>query len=301
MKLLKLRQYCADMMSDAADSSALRRFTRIVNAALEQVAHSHDWSFLRDQAAVVLDASVAGTALSVTQTSEVFTLTGELWHQRYVDEGWELLVEGESGVLFRFDELTSNTVARMTQEWVQATDAATSYTVMRSLYPLPEGTVAVDEVRLASDRSILPSLTPSDFDSRKFDQLGQEGEPIWYTIRGDSIEVWPAPESADTLLLSRRRTPATIADATPDTYTIDWPDRFEALLLRAIDVQIVTQARASTTLEPSLVLRAFETALGRAKDLESNRQPSLTSFGLRRSPSVGQSEAYVAQRSSVTP
>lgn len=301
MKLLALRRYIADSASDMADGKALRTMTRIVNAALEQVSASHDWSFLRGQSVVPLDATVTGAALGVVQGSEQFTLTAELWHQRYVDEGWELLVSGESGVTFRFDSLLSNTVALMTQAWVQATDAVTSYTVMRSVYPLPELTVGVDEVRLASNRQILPSLVPSDFDGRKFDQLGQLGEPIWYTVRGDSIEVWPAPQSADTLLLSRRRVPAKVADATPDTYTIDWPDRFEALLLRAIDVQIVTMARASTTLEPSLVIQAFGSALARAKDQESNRQPSLTSFGLRRSPSVQQSEKYIAQRSSVTP
>lgn len=301
MKLGTLRRYAIDQMSDAADGKALRIVTRAINAALEQCSNAHEWSFYRDQTTVPIEAVVTGAALGVVLASDVFTLTAELWHQKYVDDGWELLVTGESGVLFRFAALTGATVARMTQAWVQATDTVTAYTVMRSVYDLPDDTIGLYEVRLASDRRILPSLTPSDFDSRKFDQLGQTGSPIWYTVRGDELEVWPASTSADTLLLSRRRAPARVYDVSPDTTAIDWPDRFESVLLRAVDVQIVTTMRASTQLEPSLVLGAYQQALGRAKDQDGARQPRLTSFGLRRSLSVGQSEQYVAQRSAVTP
>lgn len=301
MKLFKLRAYCADNLADAADGKALRVFTRVINAALDAVSEAHDWSFYRDQATITLSASVSGVALAAVQGSDQFTLTGEIWHQRYVDEGWEVLVEGESGVAFGFESLLSNTVALVSPSWVQASDPAATYTVSRSVYDLPDDTVAVDEVRIASTRSILPSLTPSDFDSRKFDQLGQQGDAIWYTIRGDSIELWPAPQVADTLLLSRRRRARKVTEASSDTETVDWPDRFESLLLRAIDLQIVSTYSKSTTLEPGLAIQLYGQALARAKDQEANRQPSLTSFGLRRSPTIGQSEAYVAQRSTVVP
>jgi hypothetical protein len=301
MKLGALRQYCADNMSDAADGNALRRMTRVINAALDQVASGHDWSFYRDQATLVLEASVTGAALGVVLGSDQFTLTGEIWHQKYVDDGWEALVTGESNVLYRFQSLLSSTVALVTPAWVQATDATTAYTVSRSVYDLPAGTSAVDEVRLASSRAILPGLPPSHFDTVKFDQLGQAGDPIYYTVRGDSIEFWPAPTSADTVLLSRRRQPLRVTDTTADTYDVDWPDRLQALLLRAIDVQIVTGFRASTTLEPSLTLSAFGSALARARDQEAGRQPTFTSFGLARTPTQRTREGYVAQRSTVTP
>ena len=52
-----------------ADGKAARMTTRHINAALEQCASSHDWSFLRDRQPLVLSAPVTGTALAVVLAS----------------------------------------------------------------------------------------------------------------------------------------------------------------------------------------------------------------------------------------
>lgn len=299
MKLLELRRYCTDMASDMADGKAARMITRHVNAALEQVASSHEWSFLRDRAQVALEAPATGVALGVVQGSDLFTLTGEVWLQTWIDEKREVLVDGEEGILFRFDALQSAAVARMTQEWIAATDATTSYTVLRGTYPLPANTSVVTEVRLADSRQILVPLSPEEFDFRKQESVTLQADPIYYTVRGDELEVWPTPEEAKVLLLSRKRVPALVVDASPDTTLIDWPDRFGSLLYRALDVQIVTNHSKSTSLEPSLALAAFQAALARAKETDGGRQPGPRHFTLGGSMSWSDRDRLAAKRGRV--
>ena len=299
MKLLELRRYCTDMASDMADGKAARMITRHVNAALEQVASSHEWSFLRDRAQIALEAPATGSALGVVQGSDQFTLTGEVWLQTWIDEKRELLVSGDDGILFRFDALLSPTVARMTQEWVEATDTVTTYTLLRGIYPLPANTSVVTEVRLADSRQVLVPLSPEEFDFRKQEQVTTQADPLYFTVRGDELEIWPTPEEAKMLLLSRKRVPALVTDASPDTTLIDWPDRFGSLLYRALDVQVVTNHAKSTSLEPSLALAAFQSALARAKDTDGGRQPGPRDFTLGRGMTWRDRDRLAAQRGRV--
>lgn len=283
MRLRDLKRHVTDNAADMADGKAARMTVRHVNAALEHVACSHDWSFLRDRQPLVLSAPVTGSALAVTQGSNLFTLTlPETWLQTYVDQDRELVVEGEEGVHYGFDALVSSQIARMTSEWTETTDAAATWTLYRTTYDLPANTAVVDDVRLTDGQVPLVELTPADFDWRKQEQIGHTGDPLFYVIRGDSIEFWPVPTAARSLVISRKRVPARLTDTTPDSEVIDWPDRFQDVLLRALDVQVVTAHSKTTALNPALTTQAWVTTLARAKETDGLRQPGPTSFGLRR-------------------
>lgn len=305
MKLGKLREYVTDVCLDMADGKAVRTITRHVNAALHKVASAHDWSFLRDRVSIGLEAATTGVYLSVVQGSSVFALDSaqaEFWLGRYAEQGFEVLVATGAGILFKFDPTLTpaNYAARMTQEWVGASASPLGYTLLRGTYPLPAGTSAVAEVMLSSTRQILVELSPSEFDFRKHEQLSTLGDPTHFTIRGDSIEVWPVPESASVLLLARKRVPARVTDASPDTLDVDWPDRLEAILLRAIDSCVVEHSPRSTQLDPGLVGQAWLTELVRSKETDGQRQGGPTQFKLGGSLTRRGMDYWAAWRSRIS-
>lgn len=306
MKLGDLRRYVVDQAADMADGKASRQTTRILNAALRAVAHAHDWSFYRDRQVIALDVGVAGSYLAVTQGSREFTLDStqtEVFLQTWVDEGREFLVTGDSGILFTIDHLVGPFMARMHQEWVEATDTVTTYTVLRSKYDLPATTVKLWEVMLSSSRQILVELTPADFDFRKLEQISTTGDPLYYTVRGDQIEVWPALGSSSdpaALLISRQKLPALINDSDVDDTDVDWPDRLADLLERAIDVQVLQFFKASTTLDPALTIKSYGETLARYKSADGVRQPGLTQFSLSPGLSIRQADRIAARRSTLS-
>lgn len=283
MRLRDLKRHVTDNAADMADGKAARMTTRHINAALEQCASSHDWSFLRDRQPLVLSAPVTGSALAVVQGSDLFTLTlPETWPQSYVDQDYELVVEGEEGVHYGFDSLVTSQIARMTSVWTADSDAAATWTLYRVGYDLPTNTSVVDDVRLTDGQVPLCELTPADFDWQKQEQIGNTGDPLFYVVRGDSIEFWPLPTVARSLTISRKRVPARVTDTTPESAVIDWPDRFMDVLLRALDMQVVMAHSKTTTLNPMLTNQAWATTIARAKETDGLRQPGPTTFGLRR-------------------
>lgn len=283
MRLRDLRRHVVDNAADMADGKAARMTTRHINAALEQCASSHDWSFLRDRQPLVLGAPVTGSALAVVQGSELFTLTlPETWLQTYVDQDRELAVEGDDGVHYGFDSLVTPQIARMTSAWTGDSDATATWTLYRVAYDLPTNTSVVDDVRLTESQSPLTELTPADFDWQKQEQIGSTGDPIFYVVRGDVIEFWPVPTVSRSLVISRKRVPARVTDTTPESTVIDWPDRFTDVLLRALDMQVVMAHSKTTTLNPMLTNQAWATTIARAKETDGLRQPGPLTFGLRR-------------------
>ena len=177
MKLEALRQYATDHAGDSASGKSLREITRWINAALRVCANAREWSFLRDVVSITLTPGVSGSYLGVTQDSDQLTLDPaqtEVFLQTWVDQQRIFIIEGAEPQHYTISTILNPRLARLTagQTWVAATDAAATYSVVRSLYDLPENTRQVHEVRLASTRQILTPYTVTDFDFLKQAEAG---------------------------------------------------------------------------------------------------------------------------------
>lgn len=306
MKLGALREYATDHAGSAADATAQREITRWINAALRLCAESHEWSFLRDVVSVPLTVGVAGVYLAVTQDSDEFTLDAaqsEVFLQTWVDQERILLVEDDPNQHFTLSAVIEPRRARLASGLMWTADSATgvSYTVVRSLYDLPALTREVKEARLASSRAVVAAMTATDFDNHKLNQMSQTGSPLYYTVRGDSIEVWPPLPAGDgdVLQLVRVRSPATVSVTSPNTTDLDWPDALEDVLQKAVDVEIVRTAKSTSRLDPTLTLGAFAEALTRGRARDSVRQERANSFGYCPGPSLAARDRLAAKRSTV--
>lgn len=306
MKLEALRQYAVDHAGDSADAKSVREITRWINAALRVCANAREWSFLRDVVSITLTPGVAGSYLGVTQDSDQLTLDAaqtEVFKQAWVDQQRILLIEGAEPQHYTISTILTPRLARLTsgQTWVADTDTAATYTVVRSLYDLPENTRQVHEVRLASTRAILAPYTVTDFAFLKLSEATSTGSPTHYTIRGDQIEVWPPLPTgdADQLLLTRTRLPTPVTDTSLPTTTIDWPDSMADLLERAVDVEIVAKCGATSMLNPQLALASFGEAMGRYKATDGVRQQRATSFGWSPGYTQGEADRLAMRRSPI--
>lgn len=307
MKLEALRQYATDHAGDSASGKSLREITRWINAALRVCANAREWSFLRDVVSITLTPGVSGSYLGVTQDSDQLTLDSaqtEVFLQAWVDQQRIFIIEGAEPQHYTISTVLNPRLAQLTagQTWVAATDAAATYSVVRSLYDLPENTRQVHEVRLASTRQILTPYTVTDFDFLKHTEATSTGSPTHYTIRGDQIEVWPplaAGSDTDQLLLTRTRLPTPVKDTSLPTTTIDWPDSMADLLERAVDVEIVSKCGATSMLNPQLALAAFGEAMGRYKATDGVRQQRATSFGWSPGYLRGEADRLAMRRSPI--
>lgn len=301
--LADLKRYVADNAADMADGKADRVILRHVNNALRRVVLAHAWNFYKGRAQIALEVAETGSALAATADSDVLTLAAgsEIFKAKYLSETWDLAITSAPDLLFRLSEINDPKTARLVtgQKWIGTTGSSLAYTWKRSVYPLPTGTRYVRQAQLSASRIDLAYLNPADFDRYKLDQPTDSGEPDSFTIRGDTIEVWPAFAATDTrqtLQLSYDRQPVAYTSASPDGAAVDFEERYMDLVERAIDVEIATHHRSSTTLDPGLALRAFEDRLQIHKAADEGRRPQATTLSLGMGTSRRAAEEFWARR-----
>lgn len=299
-----LKQYTADVAADMADGKASRVILRHVNNALRRVFLAHAWNFYRGRAQIALEVAETGSTLTATNDSDVLSLTAagsEIFKAKYLSEKWDVSIAGDTNLLFRLSEIMTPKSARLAvgQKWIATTGSSKAYTWVRSVYPLPTGTRYVRQAQLSSSRIDLGFLNPADFDRYKLDQPTDTGEPDVFTVRGDDLEVWPPFGSSDTrqtLQLAYDRQPVAFTSASPDNSPIDFEERYMDLVERAIDVEVATHHRGSTTLDPSLTLRAFEDRTQIHKAADEGRRPRADSMTLGRAMDRRRLEGWLARR-----
>jgi len=295
----QLREYVADNAADMSDGKADRVILRHVNAALMRVFHAHPWSFYRDTAQIALDAAETGSAMTLTSDSKLISVTGEVIHRRYLDEGWLLDVTGEDDLLFSLASIEDNTHATLTTEWIAATSATTAYTWRRHTYPLPELTREVAQIQLSGTKVDVTYVRPDILDRLRFDTPTDEGDPRHYTIRGRYLEVWPTPASTATrqsLQIHYTRNPRRFTSADPDETAVDFDTRYDDLIERALDLEIVTHHQGSTTIDTGLALQTYQERLAVYKSADEGLAVRPRNMTLRTAPSLRQIEKWWAKR-----
>lgn len=298
----QLRSYVADNAADMADGKADRVILRHVNAAVMRVFHAHPWSFYRAVAQIPLDVGETGTALSCTADSNVVTLAStEVFKSKYLDEGWILDVDEDDDLLFTLAEIRDNQTAVLAdgQKWIGTTASSLAYTWRRSVYPLPDLTREVSQVQLSASRVDVIYLRPDLFDRVKLDQPTDVGEPRHYTIRGRFMEVWPtlAPTATrQTMQVHYLRNPRRFTDSDADETAVDFDARYDDLIERALDMEIVTHHRPSTTIDPGLAMQAFADRLAVYKAADEGLATRPRNMSLGRTPSLKRVEEWWARR-----
>lgn len=301
--LADLKQYVADNAADMADGKANRVILRHVNNALRRVHAAHAWSFYRGRAQIALEVAETGSALTCTNDSAELSLaTGsEIFKAKYLSDEWDLVVTVEDDLVFRLSEILTPKTARLAtgQKWIGTTASSLAYTWRRSVYALPEGTTKVRQAQLATSRVDLTYLSPPDFDRYKLDLPTDSGEPDVFTLRGEDLELWPTLGSTDTrqtLQISYDRQPTAFSSAAPDNAPIDFDPRFMDLMERALDMEIVTHHRGSTTLDPGAVARAYEERLQTHKASDEGRVPASGNMSLSVPLNRARIERLIARR-----
>lgn len=276
LTLADLRTFASETAgADANSTSADREVNYWINSAFARLWAIHNWGHAQAVARLIMLPSESGAAMTVTQGSRTVTLTGETFDDKYVDEKWSLTVEGESQLTFvlkRIDTPTS-AVLRDDDLWIRAANASATYTFARYIYPLPEGAWRVDRVENLDSFTEIQRLSPRDFDrERAIGQTSRSGHPIFFTIRDESIELWPAAGSSYVPIeLSYTKQCPTYKVADPGEREVDWPESKQDVLLRAIMLEAsITQGDASPV-DYKLAKLEFEQALKAHRGTDSNR------------------------------
>lgn len=297
------KTYVQDNAADMSDGKADRVTLRLINNALRTVATDHHWGFYRGSQRINLDQAASGSDLSITTGTRQATLgSSEIWLQKWVDEGWYLSITAETRFLFELKEIVSPAVARLLdeQEYVASTVSSGAYKLLRSKYDLPRNTIELKEVRLGS-QSGFTYMSPVDFDRYREVNSTTFGQPTYFTIRADTLEVWPPLDTSttrDAVLFTYTRRPDEYDAQSDEDTELDWDSRFDDLLEAALDCEIAYKLAGSTVIDPEKADMVYRQKLARYKAEDQGGMQSTTQFSL--GPRNRLTERELARRTAVS-
>lgn len=282
-----LRTYCREIASpDSAGTTAEREFNVWINAALARVYMELEWDKLQHQATIPIEIAeeYSSDLTLVLGSSAVYSAGGNLL-AKYVTEEWDMVVDGESQRVFRLGTFTdvNNATMRTGDRWSQASAAGKSVTFAKTKYSLPDNAFQVQRVQVLQSGAPLARLTPEEFDRQKaFNATLLSGHPRFYTLRDETLEVWPHPGTTYVDLgISYRKGPTIYTVASLDSAEIEWPVTYADLIYKAILLEAaITQGEDSPVPYP-VALREFDHRLGRFKNLDSDRRERAGPMSLR--------------------
>ncbi len=260
-----IRQYASEISYDSSDEKADRAYMRWINQGLQEIVRAHNWTYYRSYSRIYLDVEETGDNMSLTQDSNVVTLTSsEYFANKYVTEKWDLIVDGEGDVAHRLTELMDSENGRLADKWIRATSATTSYTWTRYAYPLP---ARVKQIHLVEDTDsrleVLDARTPERFDRLRQSQPGlRDSFPRYYLIREGNIEFWPSAGTERQLVaLTYDRKPPLYKKADPDSTVIDFKEEWSDLVEKAVAVQCSIEMGEAAQIPYPLARTSFEDCL----------------------------------------
>jgi hypothetical protein len=296
-----LRQYAVDMLADASDGKSDRVVQRVVNDALSKVYSAHPWSRFRALTHIPLTQAVARTSLTIASDSNQLTCgSSEVFLQRFVDERWMLTITGDDDLFFTLSHLENERSARLTdpQKWIAASASAVAGVFKRTVYPLPEGCLAIRDVELNASHFQLVRLRPDRLDREKFETPTETGSPQYFAVRQGEIEVWPPLGTSTTreaLLISYEREPRTFKTTDPDGAEVDWEERHDDLLRLAIDLEVASRYSSVSRIDPGVAMARYRDRLSVLKG--DDEGIVVTSTNMTLGMGGGESEADRFRRS----
>lgn len=147
------------------DRRGLRNVRRAIQDAYRELATVHEWSYFRRRLKLTTSATQTDGTIAYDHTGgaseRLVTLTGATWPSSV--EFYELYVDG---VRYEIDERLSSTTLTLTADANPGEDLAsgTSYTLLRSTYPLPTNFSAIGHVvDVTASGVVLGGMTQEDW------------------------------------------------------------------------------------------------------------------------------------------
>lgn len=266
-----LRTFAAETAStDPSSMSSDREIHSWINSALEEVWLALDWHWARSLTRLTMVPSESGSYLGATLGSRDLTLDtaqAEVFDEKYLAEGWLLLVDAEGRMGFELDRIDDAHTARLQDGhlWIQATATGLGYTWTRTTYPLPGGAIKIHRVEDLQAYGDIQYRHPASFDYERSHAPTQRGNrPYMYTVRAGNIELWPGPSTAYLPLSVTYKRPAPQFDESePGDLEVDWPTDKLGLIQKAIICQASLTQGKNAPVPYDRAIYAYNTLLDR--------------------------------------
>lgn len=282
-----LRQHCADLAHDAADTKAGRVRMNWIRAALTRLQFAHDWKWFYATQRLTLDVEVTGSDLTVTQDGNTF-VRGSTWTSTFLTELWDCMVDADSTMAFQFSAIATVTATLATgQEWLQSSGSSKTYTMSRFRYSLPDNAVGrVLAVRDLTSYRKIPGVLVEDFDAQRSRFPHRRGQPECFTVRDPRyIELFPGNDSTRRALQVTYLRKVTLpADADATGTSIDWPDEYRDLILKALSLEASIWLGVSAKIQYPIAKAEYESCLAATKNRDSKYVDRADVWGLGGSP-----------------
>jgi hypothetical protein len=201
-----LRDYSGSLSQGTEQSRA----RNAIQSAYREVCDYHKWHYYHTLGRINLEPAQTTGTMAYDATTRIATMAGDTFPEsaRY----WRMTI-GDDDVVYKIAEYLSTTTVLMDPVLhPPETVTATSFTLWRSIYPLPGDITSLDEIN--NETGIWGSwyITANEWMRRERHLTGPV-QPFQWTVLSDSdqfagmaIAVWGYPESEDTLdFLYRRR------------------------------------------------------------------------------------------------
>lgn len=281
-----LRTFCAEIASpDSAGSTHDREAMVWINSALQRLYTDTAWDDHRKTRNITVLPSESGTTGILTQGSLAFAVAvSETIEDKYADDAWEFIIGSEADHTFKLASKTDdqNATFQAGDEWILASDTGVSWTAFKARYPLPDDARDILRVQLLSTRTKLGYLTPDEFDYKKSLNPTNLSQPCYYTLRDNAIEVYPHPGSSyEKIGLTYRKGPSLLADAALNSVTIEWPEEWRDLLLKAIQVEAAETQGENSPIPYPIAERSYIERLKGYRALNATKAEGPGAMGLR--------------------
>jgi hypothetical protein len=285
-----LRTFCQEIASpDSSGSTAEREFMHWINAAIQRVFSACAWDRILHQQKITVLPVETKTTLGVTQGSLAVTLSGADSFRpgastKYLDDRWELHIDGETDESFELGSITSDTAAtlRTGDEWTGSTASNKTCHFAKTIYALPNNAKQVTRVQILETAADVVVLPPHEFDhQRSQNPTSRWAYPRFATLRKGKIEIWPHPgDDYCKLGITYRKGPTVLADADADATEVDWDEEWRDLLLRAITLEASITQGENAPVPYAIALAEFERRLANYKALDANKDVQTGPLGV---------------------
>lgn len=272
--LSDLLTFCGEIASpDSSGDTANREFVHWINAALARLYAEASWNHTLTTTKITILPQVDTTGVGIAQGSD--TVVAVSFSSSYIEEQWDFHIDAEPDQTFRV-KATAGGPARATfvdgDIWIQSTLSGGTGSWHKTIYPLPFNAKQIYLVKLMQTRDLLMGVVPHKFDLYKLEQPKEVGFPRIYTLRNNRVEFWPAP-STDyySVTVSYRKAPARFTTATVTTTELDWPQEWEDLLQKAIQLEAAITLGEDSPIPYPLAKGEFEERLENYKSLDSKK------------------------------
>ena len=275
--LSDLLTFCGEIASpDSSGATATREFLHWINAALARLYAEQSWHHTLEIAKITLvpQEDVTGVIISEGGTAVAWTASLD---EKYIDD-WEFHTGTEPDQTFRVQSILDPGTGLLIGNfqtgsvWIQDDVSGGTGSWHQTIYDLPSNAKQVYLVKLMQTRDLLMGVIPHKFDLYRLEQPKETGFPRVYTLRNNKIEFWPAP-STDyySVAVSYRKAPQRFTTATVTSTELDWPQEWEDLLHKAVQLEAAITLGEDSPIPYPLAKGEFEERLENYKSLDSKK------------------------------